>query len=111
MNKKDYTNLFTHISNDMNLIKISKINIYNTKNSLNTEYHELFTRGNSKIYKLFKDYNLGSDLELYLRLDMLTYLPFEKIGYDYLNNKLEKENSSVIEFKYNRIIKITSKFI
>ena len=39
---------------------------------------------------------------------MLTYLPFEKLGYEYLNNKLEKESSNVIEFKYNKILKILS---
>lgn len=37
---------------------------------------------------------------------MLTYLPFEKLGYEYLNAKVEKENSNVIEFKYNKIIKL-----
>lgn len=50
--------------------------------------------------------SLDKELEFYLYLDMLTYLPFEKLGYDYLNNKLEKENSSAIEFKYNKIIEI-----
>ena len=37
---------------------------------------------------------------------MLTYLPFEKLGYEYLNNELLKENSNVIEFKYNKIMEI-----
>ena len=43
-----------------------------------------------------------------LNLDMLTYIPFEKLGYSYLNGKLTKENSNVIEFKYNKMIKLLS---
>lgn len=39
---------------------------------------------------------------------MLTYIPFEKLGYSYLNGKLTKENSNGIEFKYNKMIKLLS---
>ena len=37
---------------------------------------------------------------------MLTYLPFEKLGYEYLNDELLKENSNVIQFKYNKIMEL-----
>ena len=39
---------------------------------------------------------------------MLTYIPFEKVGYSYLNEKITKENSNVIELKYNKMIKLLS---
>ena len=82
--------------------------IYNTKNYIETEYHSLFAKGNCIIYYLFHDFSLDAELKFYLYLDMLTYLPFEKLGYDYLNNELENKNSNVIEFKYNKILKILS---
>ena len=62
----------------------------------------LFFHTNNKTHKLFNN----SKLEFFLKIDMLTYLPFEKLGYDYLNNKLLKENLSVNEYKYNKIIKL-----
>ena len=80
--------------------------IYDTKYDLNTEYLLLFTKGNARLYPLFHDFSGDHELNFYLHLDMLTYLPFEKLGYDYLNNELSKEGSNVIEFKYNKIIKI-----
>ena len=57
------------------------IDIYDTRCDLNTEYHTLFTKGNSKLYYLFHDFSLSEELEFYLKLDMITYLPFEKLGY------------------------------
>ena len=41
-----------------------------------------------------------------LNLDMLAYILFEKFGYSYLNEKIIKENNNVIEFKYNKMIKL-----
>ena len=106
MERRDYRNFLSHVLYDMKLRSILMTDIYNTKYYLNTEYHCLFAKGNCVIYDLFHDFSLGEELEFYLKLDMLTYLPFEKLGYNYLNNKLEKENSNVNEFKYNKIIKI-----
>lgn len=90
----------------MNLRRIMMTDIYDTKYYLHTEYHTLFAKGNANLYYLHFPFSLDSELEFYLNLDMLTYLPFEKLGYDYLNNKLIKENSNVIEFKHNKIMKI-----
>lgn len=106
MERRDYRNFLSHVLYDMKLRSILMTDIYNTKYYLNTEYHCLFAKGNCVIYDLFHDFSLDEELEFYLKLDMLTYLPFEKLGYNYLNNKLEKENSNVNEFKYNKIIKI-----
>ena len=106
MERRDYRNFLSHVLYDMKLRSILMTDIYNTKYYLNTEYHCLFAKGNCVIYDLFHDFSLDEELEFYLNLDMLTYLPFEKLGYNYLNNKLEKENSNVNEFKYNKIIKI-----
>ena len=106
MERRDYRKFLSHVLYDMKLRSILMTDIYNTKYYLNTEYHCLFAKGNCVIYDLFHDFSLDEELEFYLNLDMLTYLPFEKLGYNYLNNKLEKENSNVNEFKYNKIIKI-----
>ena len=51
----------------------------------------LLLKSNLFRYYLFHDFSLDKELEFYLYLDMLTYLPFEKLGYEYLNNELEKE--------------------
>lgn len=106
MERKDYSSFSTHVLYDMKLRSILMTDIYNTKDYLNTEYHCLFAKGNCVLYDLFHDFSLDKELEFYLYLDMLTYLPFEKLGYNYLNNILEKENCNVNEFKYNKIIKI-----
>ena len=108
MERKDYSGFSTHVLYDMNLRRIMMTDIYNTKDYLETEYHSLFAKGNCIIYYLFHDFSLDAELKFYLYLDMLTYLPFEKLGYEYLNNELEKENSNIIEFKYNKILKILS---
>lgn len=108
MERKDYSKLSNHVLYDMSLRRITMTDIYNTKSYLDTEYHTLFAEGNARIYYLLHDLSLDDELKFYLNLDMLTYLPFEKLGYEYLNNKLEKESSNVIEFKYNKILKILS---
>lgn len=108
MARKDYSDFLTHVLYDMKLRRIEMTDIYNTKDYIETEYHSLFAEGNCIIYYLFHDFSLDKELEFYLYLDMLTYLPFEKLGYEYLNNELEKENCNVIEFKYNKILKILS---
>lgn len=108
MKRNEYSDFSIHVLYDIKLRKIMMTDIYNTKNYLHTEYFSLFAEGNSKIYYLFHDFNLDKEFEFYLYLDMLTYLPFEKLGYEYLNNKLEKENYNIIEFKYNKILEILS---
>lgn len=108
MERKDYSDFNGRILYDMNLRRIQMTDIYDTKYYLNTEYTCLFAKGNSRLYFLHFPFSLDSELEFYLNLDMLTYLPFEKLGYEYLNNKLEKDNSNVVEFKYNKILKILS---
>lgn len=106
MERKDYRFFLQHVLYDMNLRRIQMTDIYNTKYYLNTEYLALFAEGNSRLYYLHFPFSLDSELDFYLHLDMLTYLPFEKLGYDYLNNELAKENSSAIEFKFNKMMKI-----
>ena len=106
MKRRGYRDFSEHILYDMNARRIMMTDIYKTKDYLNTEYLILFTKGNSRIYDLFRDFSVDAKLEFYLNLDMLTYLPFEKLGYEYLNNELLKENSNVIEFKYNKIMEI-----
>ena len=108
MARKDYSDFLTHVLYDMKLRRIEMTDIYNTKDYIETEYHSLFAEGNCIIYYLFHDFSLDYELKFYLYLDMLTYLPFEKLGYEYLNNELEKENSNIIEFKYNTILRILS---
>ena len=109
MERKKYSDFLEHLLYDMDLRSSLMRDIYDTKNDLMTEYLCLFGKGISRIYYLFHDFSLDKELEFYLNLDMLTYIPFEKLGYEYLNNKLLDEDSSVIEFKYNRIIEILSK--
>lgn len=94
----------------MELRRILMVDIYETKNYLNSEYFSLYATVNSRIYYLFHDFDLDAEFEFYLNFDMLTYLPFEKIGYEYLNNKLKIENSNVVEFKYCKILKKLSNF-
>lgn len=106
MDRRDYRSFLVHVLYDLKLRRIMMTDIYDTIYYLHTEYHTLFTKVNARLYYLHFPFYLDSELEFYLNLDMLTYLPFEKLGYDYLNNKLIKENSNVIEFKYNKIIKI-----
>lgn len=106
MAKKDYSSFISHMLYDMNLRRILMTDIYETKAYLNTEYLVLFSEGNSRIYHLFHDFSLDKKLEFYLYLDLLTYLPFERLGYDYLNSKLMKVGRNVIEFKYNKIMDI-----
>ena len=106
MERKDYRCFLEHVLYDMKLRRIMMTDIYDTKYYLNTEYLLLFATGNARLYYLHFPFTLDSQLDFYLHLDMLTYLPFEKLGYVYLNNKLEKENCNVIEFKYNKILKI-----
>lgn len=106
MDRKDYSCFLQHVLYDMELRRIMMTDIYNTKYYLNTEYFTLFAKGNARLYSLHFPFTLDSELDFYLHLDMITYLPFEKLGYDYLNEKLAKENKSVIEFKYNKIVGI-----
>ena len=102
MQKLTYFNVPSIIYNWDEYKRACNIDIYGTKNKLEKEYHILFFHTNNKIHKLFNN----SKLEFFLKIDMLTYLPFEKLGNDYLNNKLLKEYLSVIEYKYNKIIKL-----
>ena len=106
MERKDYRWFLQHVLYDMNLRRIMMTDIYDTKYYLHTEYHTLFAEVKARLYYLHFPFSLDSELEFYLNLDMLTYLPFEKLGYDYLNNELIKENSNVIEFRYNKVMKI-----
>ena len=106
MKRKEYRDFLQHVLYDMKLRRILMTDIYNTKYYLNTEYLVLFAKGNARLYYLHLPFALDSELDFYLHLDMLTYLPFEKLGYEYLNNELLKENSNVIEFKYNKIMEI-----
>lgn len=106
MERKDYRGFLQHILYDMNLRRIMMTDIYETKYYLETEYHGLFATGNANLYYLHLPFALDAELEFYLNLDMLTYLPFEKLGYEYLNKELAKENSNVKEFKFNKIMKI-----
>ena len=101
MKRKEYRDFLEHVLYDMKLRRILMTDIYNTKYYLNTEYLGLFAKGNARLYYLHLPFALDSELDFYLHLDMLTYLPFEKLGYEYLNNELLKENSNVIEFKYS----------
>ena len=106
MKRRGYRDFSEHILYDMNARRIMMTDIYQTKDYLNTEYLILFSKGNSRIYDLFRDFSLDAKLEFYLNLDMLTYLPFDKLGYDYLNAKLAQNNSNVIDFKYEKILKM-----
>lgn len=108
MERKDYRYFLQHVLYDMKLRRIMMTDIYDTKYYLNTEYLSLFATGNSILYPLHFPFSLDSELDFYLHLDMLTYLPFEKLGYNYLNEKLVKENSNAIEFKFNKILQILS---
>lgn len=109
MKQKKYSDFIIHVLYDMDLRRIMMTDIYNTKNYLYTEYNILFSKGNSIIYNLFHDFKLDKELEFFLYLDLLTYLPFEKLGYEYLNSELEKKSCNVIEYKYNKILKILNK--
>ena len=86
---------------NMELRKILNTDIFETRNELFTEYSILSSGAKRLPLPLFYEVGLDEELAFYLNLDMLTYLPFDKLGYDFLNSKLE--NSSVAEFKYNII--------
>ncbi len=109
MERREYSKFLSHVLYDMELRSNMMTDIYDTKYDLFTEYLCLFSHANCQIYYLFHDFSLDTELEFYLNLDMLTYLPFEKLGYEYLNKKLENESSNVVEFKYNKIMKILEK--
>ena len=92
---------------NMELRKILNTDMFETRNELFTEYSILSSGAKRLPLPLFYEVGLDEELAFYLNLDMLTYLPFDKLGYDFLNSKLE--NSSVAEFKYNIIIQIIRK--
>ena len=92
---------------NMELRKILNTHMFETRNDLFTEYSILSSGAKRLPLPLFYEVGLDEELAFYLNLDMLTYLPFDKLGYDFLNSKLE--NSSVAEFKYNIIIQIIRK--
>lgn len=106
MNRKDYRNYTSKILYFNELKRMENIDIYRTKNDLFTEYTCLFASVNCQIYPLLKSFSFEEELQFYLYLDILTYLPFEKLGYEYLNAKLEKENNNLIKFKYDKIMKL-----
>lgn len=91
------------------ITRYSKYGSISYESDIFTEYTVLFTAVNCLTLPLFHEVGLDEEIEFYLNLDKLTYLPFEKLGYDYLNGKPKKENSNVIAFKYNKIIKILHK--
>ena len=76
MKRKEYRDFLQHVLYDMKLRRILMTDIYNTKYYLNTEYLCLFTKGNARLYDLHFPFALDSELDFYLHLDMLTYLPF-----------------------------------
>ncbi len=92
---------------NMELRKILNTDIFETRNDLFTEYSILSSGAKRLPLPLFYEIGLDEELAFYLNLDMLTYLPFDKLGYDFLNGKLE--NSNVATFKYNAIIQIIGK--
>jgi hypothetical protein len=92
---------------NMELRKILNTDMFETKDELFTEYSILSSGAKRLPLPLFYEVGLDEELAFYLNLDMLTYLPFDKLGYDFLNSKLE--NSSVAEFKYNIITQIIRK--
>ena len=106
MKRNDYGKFNSHALYDMDFRRIMMTDIYETKYYLHTVYFPLFTAANCQIYDLLNDFSLDKELEMFLNLDMLTYIPFERLGYSYLNEKLTQENSNVIEFKYNKMIKL-----
>lgn len=106
MKRNDYGKFNSHTLYDMDFRRIMMTDIYATKYYIHDVYFSLFTAANCQIYYLLKDFSLDKELAMFLNLDMLTYIPFEKLGYSYLNKKLTKENSNVIEYKYNKIVKL-----
>lgn len=76
MKRKEYRDFLQHVLYDMKLRRILMTDIYNTKYYLNTEYLGLFAKGNARLYYLHLPFALDSELDFYLHLDMLTYLPF-----------------------------------
>lgn len=104
MERKDYRDFISRVLYNMNFRRMMNTDLYETKDYLFTEYSILFSKGNSRIYYLFNTFSVDGEMKFYLYLDMLTYLPFEKLGVDYLNEKLAKEDSNVIEYKYNKML-------
>lgn len=94
MERRKYKDYMSKILYFNELKRIGNTDVYQSKNDLFTEYTVLFASVNCQVYPLLKSFSFDDELEFYLYLDMLTYLPFEKLGYEYLNAKVEKENST-----------------
>lgn len=107
MRNRFYDKFNRNILWNMELRKILNTDIFETRNDLFTEYTVLSGGAKRLPLPLFHEIGLDEELEFYLNLDLLTYLPFDKLGYNFLNSKLE--NSNVAEFKYNIIVQIIGK--
>ena len=108
MERADYRDFMQSILYDMDLRQIMMTDIYDTKCYLHTEYLTLSNGRFKLIYDLFDDFKLEDELKFYLQLDMLTYLPFEEAGVEFLNKKLKDGGIDAAEYKYRRILKILS---
>ena len=88
---------------NMELRSTLNTDIFETRNDLFTEY--LILSGSAKRLPLpiFREIGLDEELAFYLNLDLLTYLPFDKLGSEFAKKKLEGELSSV---KAKRILKL-----
>lgn len=104
--KKIFDDLATNLLCDLELRKILNTDIYQTKNYIFTEYHLISSSLNARIYYLFKNFKYDEEVQFYLNLDTLTYLPFERLGYEYLSERLKAQGSTVEEFKYAKIIEV-----
>ena len=101
-----YTDFLSYASYDPRLRRIMTTDIYGTSYNLDTEYMGLFTKANRKSYYLLDKTGLFKELQFYFKLDELTYLPFERLGHDYLSRKLEGEGISVSDLRYGKIVRI-----
>ena len=106
MEKMNYSNFISHALYNMSLRRIQMTDVFNTKCYLYSEYSSLYASSLSHMYFLLHTVSLDHELHFYMHLDMLTYLPFEKLGFEYLSKKLEKDGVSVNEFKYNKILQL-----
>ena len=50
------------------------------------------------------------EIDYYAYLDFLSYIPFEKVGYDYLDERLKKKGKNLFDVRYEHTIKTLTEY-
>ena len=105
-----YSEFNRNILFNLEFRKIQNVDLYKSKNRIIEEYHYLWSSANCQTRKLIKDYRFDDQLQFYLFLDMITYIPFENLGVDYVKEKLNDKFINVIKYRSDKIFEVFKYF-